>query len=134
MIKFEFELAKNSELNKNIKEILFLSDEQIAEIEKKGGKIQVNIILNKIKRKPKKKIKPKVRPEIVNELSKLKNSTETLLTKLDEFNKVDLLEICKFINQPIRSNAKTNEIKNEIIRYFQSEKIWQGISGKRDEK
>jgi len=134
MIKIEFDLSKVSELNPNIKSILesFLTTKQIEEIEEKGGKCKINIILNKIDRKQKKKKESKVNENIVNDLAKFKNSPEKLLSKLEEFNKTDLLQICRFINQPIRSNAKINEIKNEIVRYFQSEKIWQGISGNKN--
>lgn len=134
MIKIEFDLSKGSELNPNIKSILesFLTTKQIEEIEEKGGKCKINIILNKIDRKQKKKKESKVNENIVNDLAKFKNSPEKLLSKLEEFNKTDLLQICRFINQPIRSNAKINEIKNEIVRYFQSEKIWQGISGNKN--
>jgi len=134
MIKIEFDLYKGSELNPNIKAILesFLTTKQIEEIEKKGGKCKISIILNKIDRKQKNKIETKVTENIVNDLAEFKNSPEKLLSKLEEFNKTDLLQICRFINQPIRSNAKINEIKNEIVRYFQSEKIWQGISGNKN--
>ncbi len=131
MIKIEFDLSKGSTLNPNIKSILetFLTNKQIEEIEEKGGKIQIRVILNKANRKPRNKKESKLNKSIVNELTRLKDSPEKLLSKLEEFNKTDLLQICRFIDQPIRSNAKTNEIKNEIVRYFQSEKIWKSISG-----
>ena len=133
MIKIEFNFSKGSKLHHNIKSILetFLTNKQIEEIQQKGGKLQINIFLNK-DRKQKKKLESKINEDILNELSKLKNSPKKLLEKLDRFSKTDLLQICRLINQPIRSNAKINEIKNEILRYFQSEKIWQGISGNKN--
>jgi len=134
MIKIEFDLPENSKLNTNIKEILktVISDKQLKEIENKGGKIQINIILKKSKRKAKKKIEPKITKNIVKELAEIKDYPDKILRRLDEFNKVDLLQICRYINQPIRTKAKTIEIKNEIVRYFQSEKIWKGISGNKN--
>jgi len=131
MIKIEFDIAKDSELNPNVKIILktFLTDKQINEIEEKGGKIKISIELNKKNRKLKNKKESNLNENIVSELAKLKDSPEKLHNKLDGFSKIDLLQICQFMGQPIRSNAKINEIKSEIVRYFQSEKIWKGISG-----
>ncbi len=135
MIKIEFDVPEHSQLNPNIKAILktFISDMQLKEIENKGGKIQISIILKKTKRISKKKIEPKVTQDIVDELAEIKDYPDKILRRLDEFNKADLLQISRYINQPIRTKAKTDEIKNEILRYFQSEKIWKGISGNKND-
>ncbi|MCG8604500.1 hypothetical protein MJD09_05800 [bacterium] len=68
---------------------------------------------------------------LLNELDNLKHSTNEFLARLKDLNKADLLKLSKMLNQPIRSNAKVDEIKNELLRSFRSEEIWKGNIGTR---
>ncbi|MFQ5822413.1 MAG: hypothetical protein ACE5I5_20755 [Candidatus Heimdallarchaeota archaeon] len=134
MPKRDFEHTRDGQLDEAIKSILlkFFDHKIIEELECNGGRISISIKTNRSGRRKKSRKKSLITDTLISELDNLKHSSEQFLSRLEEFNKADLLKLSRMLNQPIRSSAKVDEIKNEILRSFRSEDIWKGISGRED--
>jgi hypothetical protein len=119
-------------VSNEVKEILsqYFSEKDILKLERLGGKIQISITAPYVSAKQRKASRNiTVDRTFIEGLKQHKDDNEKLHSILINLSVKKMKELCKLINQPIRSNANANEIRSEIVRYFQSENIWQSISG-----
>jgi hypothetical protein len=132
--KYEFIHEAGTPVSNRLKQILlqYFSEEDVQKLERLGGKVQFSITAPYIspeKRRASKAIN--VDSEYIKLLKEMKNDPDKLLDNLKNLTVKQLRELCKLVDQPVRSSATASEIRIELVRNFQSQEIWNRISAKK---
>jgi len=102
---------------------------EVSKLEQAGGVVSVTIKFTKPERLNKDSSKSiQIDEHFLKRLEEIKSSTTELQNNLDELTEKQLRQICQLISLPVRSSARTAEIKAELIRFLQDEDIWNRIS------
>lgn len=103
----------------------YFDPKEVEKLERLGGRILISIAAP-YKRKMKKEIA--IDEEFITNLRSHRRDTATLKTLLDELSIKQLRTVCQTMEHPLKSNAKSEEIKRELIRSMQAEDFWSSIS------
>ena len=105
----------------------FFSLKEAQKLERLGGRILISVAAPY---KAKKSKEMTIDDSFVSSLKAKKTDVAELRNSLDGLTIKQLREVCDLINQPVRSNATSEEIKRELVRSLQAEDFWRRISGK----
>ena len=105
----------------------FFSLKEAQKLERLGGRILISVAAPYKAKKPKEMT---IDHSFVSNLKTSRNDVAELRNSLDGLTIKQLREVCNLVNQPVRSNATSEEIKRELVRSLQAEDFWRRISGK----
>jgi len=105
----------------------FFDLKETEKLERLGGRILISVAAPYKTKKPKEMT---IDDSFVSSLKTSRNDVAELRNSLDGLTIKQLREICNLVNQPVRSNATSEEIKRELVRSLQAEDFWRRISGK----
>lgn len=127
MPKYELFHKAGEPISSELKHLVgkYFSENEKKKLERLGGRILISISAP-YKTKTEEAIE--INDEFVNKLKSIQSETVELKKILDKLPVKQLRELCKKLDQPVRSNAVAEEIKRELIRNVQSEEYWQRIS------
>jgi hypothetical protein len=103
----------------------YFDAKEIEKLERLGGRILISVAAPY---KPKIRKNINIDEEFVSKLKSEKKNFDKLKGILDELSIKQLKKICELMNQPVRSNANSEEIKRELIRSIQAEDYWNSIT------
>ena len=105
----------------------FFALKEVQKLERLGGRILISVAAPY---KTKKTKEMTIDHSFVSNLKTSRNDVAELRNSLDGLTIKQLREVCNLVNQPVRSNATSEEIKRELVRSLQAEDFWRRISGK----
>jgi len=103
----------------------YFTNKEIKKLERLGGRILISVTAP-YKKKPKGDLV--IDKTFIEKLKSSQSNTDKIKNLLDQLPVKKLRELCRILEQPVRSNAVAEEIKRELIRNLQSEEYWQRIS------
>jgi len=104
----------------------FFDLKEAEKLERLGGRILISVAAPYKVKKPKKMT---IDDSFIISLKAKRNDVAELRKGLDVLTIKQLREVCNLVNQPVRSNATSEEIKRELVRSLQAEDFWRRISG-----
>ena len=101
----------------------------IEKLEKFGGRIQVSITAPYTDRT----IQDKTIIIDSSYIQALIDKPLLVKERLFILTKEQIMEVCRYLKFPISTKSTIKEIRNELIKYLNSEKAWRSISGLKGE-
>lgn len=131
MLKSDIHQSANSNLSAHLKSVLLscFTEEEVKELERCGGRVQVSVTILKPFNAPNPKEAILSDDDIVRQIAIRKGSTEQLRALFNELPVKKLQAVAKSLRIPLRSGATANEIRSSLISFIQAEDNWQSISG-----
>ena len=105
------------------------SELQIRKLERLGGRITISITAPYAQRNSRRETGVVINEAFLDNVNAVKHSRERLQDILNQLTVRQLRQLGELIRQPLRSSATAGEIRSALIRNFESEALWNGISG-----
>lgn len=131
MPKHEIIHPAGQRLSPDIKENLlkFFNNSDLHKLELLGGRISISVTAPYVDKKRRDKTRELIDINFVDKINNTKNDLNKLEDILNNLTIKELKKLCILIGYPVKSNAKSSEIKSELMKNFFAEDFWNRISG-----
>lgn len=95
---------------------------------KHGGRLRISVTSPYMQSSGKGASAAGLDPDLVKEIQIAKGNTEELYAKLGNLRMNQLKQLCNILEVPVRSSARSQELKGHLVSALQSADIWQRIA------